>query len=79
MRRCVADHNGAMNASLSTLVAPRLHTILGANGVIGRELSRVLASSGQRVRQVSRHPLAVPVESACVLPLAWSSFSWLNR
>lgn len=48
-----------MNASLSTLVAPRLHAILGANGVIGRELSRVLASSGQRVRQVSRHPLAV--------------------
>lgn len=37
----------------------RLHTILGANGVIARELSAALAASGQRVRQVSRHPNAV--------------------
>ena len=35
-----------------------LHTILGANGVIGRELSAALAASGQQVRQVNRHPKA---------------------
>ncbi len=33
-----------------------LHTILGANGVIGRELSRELRQAGHRVRQVSRSP-----------------------
>lgn len=32
------------------------HTILGANGVIGRELSRHLPAHGLRVRQVSRSP-----------------------
>lgn len=36
-----------------------LHTILGANGVIGRELSRELTSRGHRVRQVGRSPRAV--------------------
>ena len=36
-----------------------MQTILGANGVIGRELSRQLASMAHRVRQVSRHPKAV--------------------
>lgn len=36
-----------------------LRTILGANGVIARELSRGLAGSAQRVRQVSRHPRRV--------------------
>lgn len=36
-----------------------LHTILGAGGVIARELSLQLARDGRRVRQVSRHPTAV--------------------
>ena len=36
-----------------------MQTILGANGVIGRELSRQLAARGERIRQVSRTPLAV--------------------
>ena len=36
-----------------------LHTILGAGGVIGRELSLQLALQGRRVRQVGRHPAAV--------------------
>ena len=34
------------------------HTVLGANGVIGRELSRHLHLRGDRVRQVSRAPKA---------------------
>lgn len=33
-----------------------MHTILGANGVIGREVSRALSAHGARVRQVSRSP-----------------------
>lgn len=33
-----------------------MHTILGANGVIGRELSKALSGEGERVRQVSRTP-----------------------
>lgn len=36
-----------------------VHTILGANGVIGRELSRRLPSQGIRVRQVGRSPRPV--------------------
>jgi nucleoside-diphosphate-sugar epimerase len=36
-----------------------VQTILGANGVIGRELSRLLPSYTDRVRQVSRRPRAV--------------------
>jgi nucleoside-diphosphate-sugar epimerase len=36
-----------------------MHTILGANGVIARELSRALAAGGLPVRQVSRHPRPV--------------------
>jgi len=40
---------------------PGLHTILGANGVIARELSQALGQQGLRVRQVSRHPRAVNV------------------
>lgn len=43
-------HNVASD-SVSTL-----HTILGANGVIGRELSRQLPAHGHRIRQVSRSP-----------------------
>jgi nucleoside-diphosphate-sugar epimerase len=40
-----------------------LHTILGANGVIARELSLELGRQGLPVRQVSRHPRAVnPVD-----------------
>jgi len=33
-----------------------LHTILGANGAVGRELSRAVNARGLRLRQVSRHP-----------------------
>ncbi len=33
-----------------------LHTILGANGAVGRELSRALHAAGHQLRQVSRHP-----------------------
>jgi nucleoside-diphosphate-sugar epimerase len=33
-----------------------MHTILGANGVIGRELSKALSGEGERLRQVSRTP-----------------------
>jgi nucleoside-diphosphate-sugar epimerase len=33
-----------------------LHTILGANGAVGRELSQSLAAAGHTLRQVSRHP-----------------------
>jgi nucleoside-diphosphate-sugar epimerase len=36
-----------------------MHTILGANGVIGRELSLSLASSTRKIRQVSRNPRKV--------------------
>lgn len=36
-----------------------LHTILGAGGVIGRELSIQLARQGRRIRQVGRHPIVV--------------------
>lgn len=36
-----------------------MHTVLGANGVIGRELSRALARPGRRIRQVSRSPRKV--------------------
>ena len=36
-----------------------MQTILGANGVIGRELARALPAYTDRVRQVSRHPRAV--------------------
>ena len=36
-----------------------MQTILGANGVIARELSRALAESTDRIRQVSRNPQQV--------------------
>jgi multiple sugar transport system substrate-binding protein len=35
-----------------------VHTILGANGAIGRELSPLLRTAGVRVRQVARRPRA---------------------
>ncbi|HYW48987.1 MAG TPA: NAD-dependent epimerase/dehydratase family protein, partial [Gemmatimonadaceae bacterium] len=38
------------------MTAPPLHTILGANGAVGRALSRELALLPVRVRQVSRTP-----------------------
>lgn len=36
-----------------------MHTILGANGVIARELSRALVASSPAIRQVSRNPQKV--------------------
>ncbi|MCC5809648.1 MAG: NAD-dependent epimerase/dehydratase family protein [Ectothiorhodospiraceae bacterium] len=36
-----------------------MHTVLGANGVIGQALSQALVSQGARVRQVSRSPRRV--------------------
>lgn len=36
-----------------------MHTVLGANGVIARELSGALAGLGRRIRQVSRTPRKV--------------------
>ena len=36
-----------------------MHTILGANGIIARELSRALAASTSDIRQVSRNPRKV--------------------
>lgn len=36
-----------------------MHTILGANGVIGNELSKLLPQYTDKVRQVSRHPRKV--------------------
>jgi NAD dependent epimerase/dehydratase family enzyme len=36
-----------------------MHTILGANGVIGQELSRALPAYTERIRQVSRSPRKV--------------------
>ncbi|MES1190611.1 MAG: NAD-dependent epimerase/dehydratase family protein [Steroidobacter sp.] len=44
-----------MNATMNN----RMHTVLGANGVIARELSRTLSTQGIAVRQVSRHPQRV--------------------
>lgn len=46
-------------SATSPPTATGLHTILGANGAVGRELSHALAADGQRVRQVSRQPQAV--------------------
>lgn len=47
-----------------------MHTILGANGVIGQELSRSLAAHTSSIRQVSRHPRKVnPGDETCVADL----------
>jgi nucleoside-diphosphate-sugar epimerase len=43
-----------------------MHTILGANGVIGTELSRALADQGEPVRQVSRSPRPVSPDDEIV-------------
>lgn len=44
-----------------------MHTILGANGVIGVEVSRELSRQGRKVRQVSRHPQRVSDSDALVV------------
>lgn len=47
-----------------------MHTILGANGVIARELSRSLSSYTSDIRQVSRNPRRVsPTDEICVADL----------
>lgn len=47
-----------------------MHTILGANGVIARELSRALAAYTSDIRQVSRNPRQVnPADEMCVADL----------
>lgn len=53
-------HNDPMS-EIPTASSPGsgLHTILGAGGVIARELSQQLARDGRRIRQVGRHPAAV--------------------
>ena len=43
----------------NTFPSNGLHTVLGAGGVIGRELSIQLARQGRRIRQVGRHPIVV--------------------
>ncbi len=48
----------APNPSTSNPDPMPMHTILGANGVIGRELSRHLRADGARLRQVARAPRA---------------------
>ena len=45
--------------STPTFPATGLHTLLGAGGVIARELSQQLARDGCRIRQVGRRPVAV--------------------
>ena len=43
-----------------------MHVILGANGVIGREISRTLAARGHSLRQVARHPNPETTADQCV-------------
>ena len=43
-----------------------MQTILGANGIIGRELSRALSASTDRIRQVSRNPQRVNLKDEMV-------------
>jgi nucleoside-diphosphate-sugar epimerase len=50
---------GAPDAVEPIMANDRRQTILGANGVIGRELSRHLSQYSNRVRQVSRSPKPV--------------------
>jgi nucleoside-diphosphate-sugar epimerase len=44
-----------------------MHVILGANGVIGRELSLALASASVALRQVSRNPVRVNASDELVV------------
>jgi nucleoside-diphosphate-sugar epimerase len=55
----VHSHNHCMTHRFPPLSSSTagLHTILGAGGVIGRELSKQLARERRRVRQVGRHPV----------------------
>lgn len=47
-----------------------MQTILGANGVIARELSRALVALSPAIRQVSRNPLKVnPTDETVVTDL----------
>jgi nucleoside-diphosphate-sugar epimerase len=47
-----------------------MHAILGANGVIARELSQALAAHASDIRQVSRNPRKVnPTDETCVADL----------
>ena len=52
-----------------------MQTILGANGVIGNELSRLLPQYTEKVRQVSRNPRAV--NPTCKLPQSSAIHSWV--
>ena len=47
-----------------------MHTILGANGTIARELSRAIAVTSTNIRQVSRHPQKVNLtDEICIADL----------
>lgn len=45
-----------MHRTSGLVTATGLHTILGANGVVGRALSQELTAHGVPLRQVARHP-----------------------
>ena len=60
----LCTENSRMSEALRPDLLPNfsnngLHTILGAGGVIGRELSVQLARQGRRIRQVGRHPIVL--------------------
>jgi nucleoside-diphosphate-sugar epimerase len=55
----MAEPHTASSSSSSSSSGSGLHTVLGAGGVIARELSLELARQGRQVRQVGRHPAAV--------------------
>ena len=64
-----------------------IQTILGANGVIGRELSRHLSAYTDRIRQISRTPTQVHLTHELVTadlldPKArrtqWQAVQWLT-
>ena len=57
----LCTHNRGMSENIlpSTFPNNGLHTILGAGGAIGRELSIQLARQRRRIRQVGRHPILV--------------------
>jgi nucleoside-diphosphate-sugar epimerase len=44
-----------------------MNTILGANGIVARELSRALSASTDRIRQASRHPQRVNASDETVV------------
>jgi nucleoside-diphosphate-sugar epimerase len=48
--------NNSQPYGISKIMSNNLHTILGAGGVIGRELMRELAAYTDRIRLVRRHP-----------------------